>query len=125
MKKVILVLMMIAIVSPGFAYQVDPWTTQDTVLQLTAVSTIMIDAWQTWTFLHHPNFPGQSETNPFLGTHPSNKRFFTYWGTCVIGHSIISYILPKPLRGFWQFFWIGAELKTIHWNYQVGVRLKI
>jgi hypothetical protein len=125
MKKVIIVIFILLLTMPCFAWQKDPWTTSDTVLQLTAVSTIMIDAWQTWTFLHHPNFPGQSETNPFLGPHPSNKRFFSYWGICVVGHTTISYILPSPIRQFWQFFWIGAELKTIHWNYQVGVRVKI
>jgi hypothetical protein len=103
------------------------WTTQDTVFELTSLSLISIDAWQTYTFLYTGNYKqkGHHEDNPILGKYPAKQKFFTYWTTCIIGHSIVSYILPKPYRSFWQFFWIGAELKTIHHNYQMGVRLKL
>jgi hypothetical protein len=127
MKKVILVLMMIAIVSPGFAYQVDPWTTQDTVLQLTFTISFIIDVWQTYTFLYSEKYQKQNyyETNLILGENPSKVKLFTYNSVCVLSHTIISFLLPQPFRMIWQCIWIAVEIYAIRNNYEIGVRIKI
>ena len=124
MKKIIFILFFILITSPLLAH--DPWTTQDTILQTVTIGTIAIDAWQTYTFLYTGDYrkQGYYETNPILGKYPSKQRFFAYQGSCMILHTTISYILPKPYRTFWQFIWIGIESDYIYHNYSCGVRIK-
>lgn len=124
MRTIILIIILF-ISYPIFAESNDKWITEDTVLQTMFLGTLFIDAWQTYTFLYTGDYRerGYYEKNPILGKYPSKKRFFSYWSACAIGHTIISYILPKPYRAFWQFIWIGIESNYIYHNYKLGVRL--
>lgn len=125
MKKIILVIIILFLSPYCWAWEPDPWTTQDTILQSFAIGTILFDACQTYTFLYTGNYRerGFYETNKILGMYPSKTRFFTYWGSCVLIHSGVSYILPKPFRTIWQGAWSGIELNYIRHNYSLGIRI--
>jgi hypothetical protein len=127
MKKIMMILIILFVASGCFAlpWEHDPWTTQDTVLQLTFSALAMIDFWQTYTFLYTGTYKEQGyyETNPILGNYPSKIRFFSYAGICIIGHLLISYILPQFFRTIWQIAWSCIEIKYIHHNYQINIRI--
>lgn len=124
MQKIILILFLF-ISYPVFAEYNDKWIAEDTILQTAFLGTLTIDTWQTYTFLYTEDHreQGRYEENPILGKYPSKKRFFSYWSACAIGHTLISYYLPKPYRNFWQLIWIGVESNYIYHNYQAGVRI--
>ena len=50
------------------------------------------------------------ENNPIMrhlwGEHPSKKQLAIYCSSVIIGHSLISYILPNP----WRKMWMGAGI---------------
>jgi hypothetical protein len=124
MKKLLFILLLLS--APLYAETSYEWTTQDTILQSIVIGTILMDCWQTYTFLYTGDYRerGFYETNPILGKYPSKKRYFIYWPSCVLIHTSISYLLPKPYRTIWQSVWIGIEIKYIHLNYSCGVRTK-
>ena len=62
------------------------------------------------------------EKNPILGEHPSRKRLAVYMGTCIISHTLIAYILPRPWREIWQAFGIGIEIYAVSSNYATEVK---
>lgn len=113
----------------------DEWNTQDTVLQLTFSTLLIIDFWQTYTFLytdkHQQSYVENgvtytttyNETNLFLEENPSKLKLFSYVGFCLVGHFLISYILPNPFRTIWQIAWSCIEIKYIRHNYQLDVRI--
>lgn len=118
MKKIILILLLIS--SPAFCYEHDPWTTQDTVLQLVYITTLSIDCLQTKSFIKE----GRSESNPVLGKRPSQKKVNLFTLTIMSGHSAISFLLPKKYRPYWQIFFIMEESCSIIYNYKAGVKIK-
>ncbi len=107
------------------AHADDPkkWTREDTALQ-TAFSTILIADWtQTLHIARNPK--KYNEGNPlvrtFIGKHPSVGKVNAFVGSCLALHTLISYKLDKPYRGYWQLFWIGMESDAVGSNYNMGI----
>jgi hypothetical protein len=122
MKKIMMILVLLMVASGGYAWEHDPWTIQDTVLQSVFVAFLTIDVLQTYTFLYTSDNPCK-EGNPILDEHPSKKKFFAYNSICLIGHTFITYLLPKSFRTIWQSIFITTELSCISYNYYAGVRI--
>lgn len=119
------ILLLLAI--PSLAH--DEWTKIDTVRQLTFTVVECIDWLQTKEIARNPNY---YETNPYLGKHPSQKKVDTYFASCLIGHALVSYLLPAKVeiygykmspRATWQYFWIGVEAGYTAHNYNIGIRI--
>jgi len=101
----------------------DPWTKTDTALQVTYSALHIMDWSQT---LHSARNPEKYyETNPLLGSHPSEGRVNSMLALSLIAHTTVAYILPKPYRGYWQLFWMGVEVEAVKHNRAAGIGLSI
>jgi hypothetical protein len=69
-------------------------------------------------------YPGIYETNPLLGRHPSARRVNSIMAASITAHTAIAILSPAPFRTIWQSFWIAAEIKCIHTNYQMGISIR-
>jgi len=119
MRKGILILLFISL--PVFLWA-SPLTKQDKILEGLFITTLMIDWGQTLYISEYPD--KYWESNPILGENPSRERVNAYFASCIVGHILITRILPPKWRTAWQTIWIGIELKTIHNNWQVGIRVR-
>jgi hypothetical protein len=64
------------------------------------------------------------ENNPILGEHPSKKKLAIYNVSVILGHSLISYILPNPWRKMWMGSGIGIEIYATSTNWAAGATIK-
>lgn len=122
MKKIIFGLMMIlGITSNLFAWEPDPWTTQDTVLQGSLVSLSIIDYCQTLEYVKYPE--RGIEQNPLIGEHPTRKRMILFGATTLTIHTGIAYLLPKQYRTTWQMIGVSIEGFNVMRNFQVSAAI--
>jgi len=81
------------------------------------------------TTLDIKNHPELRETNPILGSHPSDARIITYGSVTALIHSSITYVMvdsgvnPKVIKA-WEYVSIGAETGFALHNYKLGLRFK-
>jgi len=115
--KTLIIAMVLLSASYSFA---DEWTKTDTGLQLLYTGLHVIDWGQTaheakegWHFRH--------ETNLILGGGPKESTVHIYMASTLVGHAVISYILPKPWRQIWQGAGIGIEAWCVGNNYRIGM----
>ena len=118
MIKLILILLLLVPCSVG-AFEIDEWTTRDTILQVTCSALKTIDWLQTREIAVNPKY---YELNPILGKHPSRRKVDIYFASTLVGHAAISYLLPHPYRTWWQCCWIGISATTVTRNYRLGIR---
>jgi len=136
MKKLIIILLMILMPTKIFAW-FDKWTTGDTILQSVFIGTMLIDWGQTNWITDNPvivEYYGEAnslkrttlheESNPILGKHPSKKKIAIYFSSCIISHTAISYVLPKPYRNIFQISGIAFEIYITSENYNANVKFK-
>ena len=120
MKKILIIVgLILMFANPVLAF--DEWTKEDTAYQLTLTSLLLIDWAQTREIVKDPS---RRETNPFLGSNPSMEQVNTLIPLSILGHYIISTILPQEYRRTWQNIWIGVELHSVSYNYQAGIRFE-
>lgn len=117
MKKVILLLCFLLLLN-NTVYASD-WTKADTQRQLVYTALHIIDWGQTRYIVQHDEY---YETNIFLGKYPSMQEVDAYFAPTLLGHTLVSYLLPPNWRKIWQYVWIGARVKTVVDNYSIGVR---
>jgi hypothetical protein len=107
----------------------DKPTVEDYILQTGFIGLMIADWKQTNWIVDHPIiyhddfYTTHEEWNPILGKHPSKKKIATYFSTCIVLHSGISYLLPKPYRTFFQLSGIAIELRVTTDNYYSGVKI--
>lgn len=136
MKKIIISLIIIFISVQAYANPLqfmwqdesDKWSLQDTILEGTFMSLVLIDVMQTRYFLDMPPkyitkdgkdyIQTHEENNIFMGEYPSKTKLYLLSSSGIILHLGISYIIPKPYRNIWQSVWIGMRIKNIYHNYQ-------
>ena len=130
-KLIILLIIILGLIVPAKSFAwFDKWTTEDTILQAGFIGLMIIDWGQTNWISDHPviiEYYGEmnslkrkiyhEESNLILGKHPSKKKIATYFSSCIIGHTAISYILPKLYRNLWQCVGIGIEIHATADNY--------
>lgn len=135
MKKIILVLMMVLVAVPAFAFERDPWTMQDTILEATVIGTFFVEYRQNIyavtpkvkyyniTIEGDPYILKQETTcfpqNPFLGRHPSKKRITSYFIATSIWHVAFAYAIPNPYRQLFQCTTIFFESTILLKNYKI------
>ena len=109
-------------------YQLSKWSGKDTAYQAAFTTVAVMDWAQTRYIANHPY--ERSESNRVLGEHPSLNDVDTYFSACIIGHTIVSYLLPSEveimnhkfnLRRIWQSCWIVIETGCVGHNMSVGV----
>ncbi len=97
------------------------WSKTDILLQLGFAGLAFVDAMQTVYFIEH----GGHEANPFLGGHPSKQEIALGVGGLILGHVVVSAILPKPWRSVWQGAGIGVEIMATAHNHSRGIQLSV
>jgi hypothetical protein len=102
------------------------WDTTDTVLQLAFTATTAVDWLQTVHFTQRKIGGYQhEETNPVLGRYPSRAWVNTAIPLSIVGHALVSWLLPKPYRAMWQASWIGVEAYAVGRNFGAGVSVSM
>lgn len=97
------------------------WDKTDTILEVTWQGLHQIDWAQTRYIAKNPD--KLYERNPIMGRHPSIGKVNTYMGISAIVHPIVSYILPKPYKRYWQYISIGVSGGCVLHNTNVGIRM--
>ena len=97
------------------------WSKTDIFLQLSFAGLAFVDAMQTVYFIEH----GGHEANPVLGGHPSKQEIALGIGGLILGHVLVSAILPKPWRSVWQGAGIGVEIMATAHNAGRGIQLTV
>ena len=126
MKKFFVLLFLVFFLpSPSCGEDRAAWTTTDTSVQAAFVAVTFIDWEQTRSFTcDQDERDHKDETSIFLGAHPSKQKIDLVFGTGVLAHTAIAYLLPHPYRTYWQSFWIGVETEAVYSNYKAGVRFR-
>ena len=95
--KIILIVLFLIIPVNIYATK---WTSTDTKYEIAYTVLDTVDWLQTrYISTHSIKF---HEVNPILGKHPSIGKVNMVMGASLIGHWLISYILPKHYRRIWQ-----------------------
>ena len=97
------------------------WTREDTYRQSVLTVLLVVDWGQTRYIAKHPL--QHKEMNQFLGEHPSVGRVNNYFAASILGHAVISYILPPDWRKGWQYVWIGIEFGVVQRNHSIGIKV--
>ena|SRR3990167_11441589 len=96
------------------------WSNADSIREITYISLHVTD----WMQTRQGISGGMKELNPILGEHPSMGKIDTIVGLSLMGHILISGLLPKPYRTIFQYITIGIESGAVIHNYNAGVRIE-
>ena len=120
MKKIIIFCILLLLTNVSISYSNDnKWITEDTIYQAIFSGLLIIDWLQTKEAVSN----GIKENNFILGPHPSQNSIDAFGASVIIGHLVVSKILPIKYRRYWQVFTIGIESKNVNHNYKIGVRI--
>lgn len=64
------------------------------------------------------------EVNPILGKNPHHDAVDLYFISTIVGHTVISHLLPDNYRTLWQCITIGVEGAVVNRNINVGAKFK-
>lgn len=116
MKPLLALLLLIS--TPSFA---DPWTTEDSYREAAYLGLLAVDWAQTRSFLRDPKY---YETNPLLGSHPSQGKIDAAVVLTGLAHVYIARIIPEKYRAPFQYVSIGIEGGAVVHNFSFGVKVK-
>lgn len=119
MKTFFLILFLL-IYTPVFA---SDWTKADTAREVAWEVLHLVDWGQTLDIARNPQ--RFYEINPTLGRHPSVGKVNLYMGAWAVAHPVVSYILPKKYRLYWQWGTIFVTTGCVINNQIIGVRFKL
>jgi hypothetical protein len=102
--------------------EANDWNLDDTMREVVWQTVNVIDWGQTLEIARNPE--DYREYNPVLGKHPSVENVNLYMLSGAIGHSIVSYVLPKKARMYWQYITIGLSGACVINNASMGIRIK-
>ena len=118
----IMLIMLIALLTPIPSLARDPWTKGDTYREITAFTLRAIDWKTTRGIARNPD--EYIEANPLLGEHPSVGKVNTYFIITSIVHPVISYYLPRDYRTAFQYISIGVSGTASVVNLWSGLEVK-
>lgn len=98
------------------------WSKEDSFMQTIVIGLIVIDWAQTRYIADNPE--RYCEDNPILGKHPDIDEVDRYFAACLIGNTLIAYILPERYRKQWQTMSIWMQVCCVANNYGIGAKLK-
>lgn len=113
-------MLLLALALVPSAPRADEWTLRDTVLEASFAATVFVDWRQTRWALGN----GYEETNPLLGKHPSHTRLDLSVLGAVIGHAVVSRILPARTRTLWQSTSLFVEAGAVTHNASIGCQVR-
>lgn len=99
------------------------WSKENSTLQKTVVFFILMDWLQTRYISKNPD--RYEEANPILGPNPSLEEVDRYFAVCLIGNTLIAYLLPQKLRIRWQVISLRMQLETVNHNYNMGIKFSL
>lgn len=97
------------------------WTEEDTKKEALYAILHGIDWAQTRDAIGRK---GYKEANPILGSKPTDKNINEYMAGTLLGHILLSRILPPDKRKLFQNGTIGLELGVTGNNKHVGANIK-
>jgi hypothetical protein len=118
-----LILALIILLLPNNASSFDEWSKQDIALEAVSLGLITIDWGQTRDIAARPK-RFHEEQNIFLGRHPSESAVNAYFISYLVLHPIITHVLPKKCRPWFQGITIGLEGQAVIHNYSIGLNLR-
>ena len=124
MKKSILALAVIILLisMPAFATDQavtnDQWTKDDTMKEVAFVGLLVLEKTQRNYVANHG---GMYMPNPFLGPNRRESDVDKFLIASAILHPVISYLLPRQWRNWWQYGTLIVEGTSIAANMSFGV----
>ena len=95
------------------------WNQETTARELCFLYALSKDWQQTRDISKNPD--KFSESNPFLGPHPSTGKVDRYFATCAATHALVAYMLPPRYSKLWQVTWIGIQSNVTEHNTDNGL----
>ena len=99
----------------------DPWSREDTIREVSVVVITLVDWGQTLHIAENP--PVFYEQNFLLPKHPTRAQVNRHFAAGIIGHLIVSRMLPRKKREAFQNFSLGFEVALVANNYRMGIRV--
>ena len=124
MKLSILILGLIILLLPNNASSFDEWSSQDIALEAVSMGLIAIDWGQTRDIALRKRGEFRETQNIFLARHPSEGAVNAYFISYLILHPVITHVLPKKCRPWFQGITIGIETQADIHNYSIGLNLR-
>jgi len=98
-----------------------PLSKQQIKLQAAYISVTVIDWMQTKEFRSKK----VKESNPWLGSEPSQEKINLYIGAAIIAHTFVTWALPTKFRSGWIGSFLTIECLAVIHNYQRGYGPKL
>jgi len=117
MRTVVLFIILLVVVS--CACPRSDWTRADSMREASYLALHVLDWGQTLDIADHPE--KFYERNPILGEHPSRGEVNRYFAAGMVLHPVVSYLLPRPYREWWQYSTIGLEMVVVGNNARIGI----
>lgn len=92
------------------------WTRRDTLFEVVSDATLLIDARQTAHFRDHKTQQEGGWVRSFCGLEPTPSCSYSYFGTVIASHALISWLLPEKWRPYWQGGFVAIEVPVILQN---------
>lgn len=111
----------------GCASSPSTWSKETLRSEYTFQTMHAIDALQTLDIKNHP---GYSESDPFLGDHPSDRTIAVWYASTAVLHGAITSVLvedkstPKWVCRMWEMLTIGFTNEAVVHNYNMGMKVK-
>lgn len=115
--KIVLMILFLALTSPAHA----EWTKTDTAFQAGYLILHVIDWGMTRDIAKNPD--KFHELNPLIGRHPSVEWVDTYMALSLVGHTVVSYVLPSKYRRWWQITTIGFKGGLVINSFSIGLKV--
>lgn len=106
-----------------FRWRPSDWSRNNSILQKSVVVFIMADWLQTRYIASNPD--QYEEANPILGPNPSLGEVDRYFACCLVGNTLIAFLLPQKFRLRWQTISLSMQVGTVNHNYNMGVKMSL
>lgn len=98
----------------------DTWTREDSYREAVYLTITAVD----WNQTLQINSNGGYETNPILGSHPSDAKINTLIPAAMLAHYYIATLLPTEYRKAWQYSFIIIEASAVSNNLTTGIKVR-
>jgi len=98
----------------------DPLTKTDIALEAVYLALHVVDWGQTLYISDNPEYHDHC---PALGKHPSRAKVNLWFASTAILHPVVTYMLPKEYRPYWQGGTIAMEVACTLNNRKCGIRV--
>ncbi len=105
----------------------DPLTPAQYVAEVAYDAELIVDYHQTNNivpFCYNKVNCTMREYNPLLGKEPEPARIRNYFVAGLVGHGVVTYVLPSKYRGMWQEGTLVIETVMIGNNKRLGLGFK-